>query len=203
MIERRKLPVPPDAGKILLHSCCAPCSGEVIEALCESGLPFTVYFYNPNVHPREEYEKRKESNARFALKMGVPFVDADYDPDCWFARVKGLETEPERGKRCDQCFSMRLERSALYAHENGFPLLTSCFGISRWKNMAQVNACGFSATSKYADVNYWDYDWRKGGGAVRMYEIARREDFYLQKYCGCTYSWLAHRCRNATRSDRK
>jgi epoxyqueuosine reductase len=134
MTERAKLPIPAGVDKVLLHSCCAPCSGEVIEALHACEIDFTIYFYNPNIHPREEYDRRKDENARFALKMGIPFIDADYDPDTWFARVKGLETEPERGKRCTKCFDMRFERSALYAHENGFPLLTSCFGISRWKD---------------------------------------------------------------------
>ncbi len=188
MTERAKLLIPEGIGRILLHSCCAPCSGEVIEALHASKIDFTVFFYNPNIHPYEEYERRKEENARFALRMGIPFVDADYDPDTWFACVCGLEREPERGKRCSKCFDLRLERSALFAHENGFPLLTSCFGISRWKNMDQVNASGHSAAARYKDVNYWDYDWRKCGGSSRMYEIAKREGFYRQKYCGCTYS---------------
>jgi predicted adenine nucleotide alpha hydrolase (AANH) superfamily ATPase len=188
MTERTKLPIPEGVDKILLHSCCAPCSGEVIEALHESEVPFIVYFYNPNIHPRDEYEKRKETNARFAQKMGIPFIDADYDPDKWFERVKSLEAEPERGRRCTACFDMRLERSALFAHEHGFPLLTSSFGISRWKNRDQVNASGHKAAARYADVTYWDYDWRKGGGSARMSEIARREEFYMQKYCGCIYS---------------
>ncbi|MFA4995304.1 MAG: epoxyqueuosine reductase QueH [Bdellovibrionales bacterium] len=188
MTERVKISLPEGADKVLLHSCCAPCSGEVIEALHASGINFTVFFYNPNIYPREEYEKRKSENARFAEKMGIPFIDADYDPDTWLARVKGLENEPERGKRCTECFSLRLERSALFAHENGFPLLTSCFGISRWKDMNQVNACGARATARYNGVKYWDYDWRKGGGSVRMMEITKREGFYRQKYCGCKFS---------------
>lgn len=188
MGERIKLDIPKAFGKILLHSCCAPCSGGVIESLCEAQADFTVYFYNPNIQPREEYQRRKDENKRFADKLRVPFVDADYDPDNWLARVKGLETEPERGKRCTQCFALRLERSALYAHENGIPLLTSCFGISRWKNMDQVNSCGHEAAARYPDVCYWDYNWRKAGGALRMIEIARRENFYRQKYCGCPFS---------------
>jgi len=188
MTERIKLIPPKDGGKVLLHSCCAPCSGEVIEALHVSGIDFSVYFYNPNIHPREEYELRKRENARFAEKMGVPFIDADYDPDNWFARVKGLESEPERGQRCSACFSFRFERSALYAHENGFPVLTSCFGISRWKNMEQVNACGHRAAARYEDVLYWDYNWRKNGGADRKETISDRENFYRQQYCGCVFS---------------
>ena len=125
---------------MLLHSCCAPCSGEVIEAMRASAIDLTVYFYNPNIHPREEYDLRKSENIRFAKKHSIPFVDADYDTENWFARAKGLEWEPERGARCTMCFDMRFERTALYAHENGFPVITSCLGISRWKNMDQINS---------------------------------------------------------------
>lgn len=197
---RVSLHIPEGFGKILLHSCCAPCSGGVIDQLKEAGADFAVYFYNPNIHPRGEYERRKESNKQFACKMGVPFIDADYDPDNWFARVKGLEMEPERGKRCAQCFGMRFERSALYAHENGFPVLTSCFGISRWKDMEQVNSCGREAASQYPDVLYWDYNWRKNGGSLWGAEIARREKFYRQKYCGCFFSLRATQEKRETKS---
>ena len=188
MTERLKLPVPDGIDKVLLHSCCAPCSGEVMEAMLASGFALTIYFYNPNIHPREEYELRKEENIRFAEKTGIPFIDADYDSDRWFERVRGLEREPERGKRCASCFDMRFERTALYAHENGFRLFTSCLGISRWKNMAQINDCGARAAAHYPGITYWDYNWRKQGGANRMIEISKREHFYQQEYCGCIYS---------------
>lgn len=200
MTERIKLSLPDGVGKVLLHSCCAPCSGEVIEALAASAIDFTIFFYNPNIHPEEEYVRRKAENARFASKMGIPFVDADYDTERWFERVKGLEHEPERGHRCTECFGLRLERSALYAHEHGFPLLTSSFGISRWKDMIQVNACGHKAASRYTDVKYWDHDWRKNGGASRMVDITKREGFYRQNYCGCVYS---RRDSDLRRGDKK
>ncbi len=186
--KRIAIPVPGGAERILLHSCCAPCSGEVMEAMVASGLDITIYFYNPNIHPREEYDLRKEENIRFAEKTNIPFIDADYDSDNWFERVKGLEWEPERGKRCTECFDMRFERTALYAHEHGFPLFTSCLGISRWKNMDQINDCGRRAADRYEGLSYWDYNWRKGGGSHRMIEISKREHFYQQEYCGCIYS---------------
>ena len=188
MTERMQLPIPGDAEKVLLHSCCAPCSGEVMEAMQASGLDLTIYFYNPNIHPRREYDLRKEENIRFAEKLNIPFIDADYDMDNWFARVKGLEMEPERGERCTQCFDMRFERTALYGHENGFSLFTSCLGLSRWKNMEQINGCGHRAAARYEGMRYWDYNWRKNGGANRMIEISKRENFYQQEYCGCIYS---------------
>jgi predicted adenine nucleotide alpha hydrolase (AANH) superfamily ATPase len=186
--ERLLLPVPSGVERVLLHSCCAPCSGEVIETMQAAGLNITIYFYNPNIHPREEYELRKVENIRFAEKAGIPFIDADYDSDNWFDRVKGMEWEPEKGKRCTECFDMRFERTALYAHENGFPLFTSCLGISRWKNMEQINGCGQRAAARYEGLEYWDYNWRKRGGAERMIEISKRENFYQQEYCGCIYS---------------
>lgn len=159
-----------------------------MEAMLASGIDYTIFFYNPNIHPKREYELRKEENIRFAEKNNVPFIDADYDPDNWFARAKGMELEPERGIRCTMCFDMRFERTALYAHENGFPVITSCLGISRWKNMAQINECGHRAAAPYEGMSYWDFNWRKGGGGARMIEISKREEFYQQEYCGCAFS---------------
>ena len=187
-VERPVL-IPPGGEKtVLLHSCCAPCSGEVMEAMLASGVEYTIFFYNPNIHPEREYLLRKEENIRFAEKHGVPFVDADYDTDNWFARAKGMEWEPEKGARCTMCFDMRFDRTALYAHENGFKVMTSSLGISRWKDMNQINASGKRAAAPYEGLSYWDYNWRKGGGADRMVDIAKREEFYQQEYCGCVYS---------------
>ncbi len=153
-----------------------------------SGIDYTIFFYNPNIHPKREYEIRKNENVRFAQKHGIAFIDADYDADNWMARAKGLEMEPERGARCTMCFDMRFERTALYAHEHGFPVITSSLGISRWKDMNQINGSGERAAAKYDGVTYWTYNWRKGGGSARMIEISKREEFYQQEYCGCVYS---------------
>lgn len=188
MTERDLLTLPYEADKLLLHSCCAPCSGEVMEALIFSKIDFSIFFYNPNIHPVQEYEIRKQENIAFAQKHDIPFIDADYDKDNWFERVKGLEWEPERGKRCTACFDMRFERTALYAHEHGFPLISSSLGISRWKDMNQINEAGTRAASRYSNLHYWTFNWRKEGGSERMYEIAKRENFYKQEYCGCVYS---------------
>ncbi|PHM74300.1 epoxyqueuosine reductase QueH [Xenorhabdus kozodoii] len=201
--ERKPLPLPNGNTKVLLHSCCAPCSGEVMEAMLASGIDFTIFFYNPNIHPLKEYELRKDENIRFAQQMGIPFIDADYDRDNWFERAKGMENEPERGIRCTMCFDMRFERTALYAHEHGFSVITSSLGISRWKNMQQINECGVRAASRYPDLMYWEYNWRKGGGSARMIEISKREAFYQQEYCGCIYSLRdSNRHRLATGRER-
>lgn len=188
MFEREILELPNGADKLLLHSCCAPCSGEVMEALVASGIDFSIFFYNPNIHPVQEYETRKQENVAFAQKHSIPFIDADYDKDNWFERVKGQEMEPERGKRCTTCFDMRFERTALYAYEHGFPVICTSLGISRWKDMNQINDAGIRAASRYPGMEYWTYNWRKNGGSSRMYEIAKRENFYKQEYCGCVYS---------------
>jgi epoxyqueuosine reductase len=185
---RKPLRPPEGQGKVLLLSCCAPCCSEIMEAMAASRIDFSVFFYNPNIHPRDEYERRKNENIRFARKIGVPFIEADYDSDNWFARVKGMEHEPERGIRCTECFVLRLERTALYAYEHGFPVITSSLGVSRWKNLQQVNDCGRLAVERYPGLVYWDYNWRKNGGSERRAEIIRTEGFYQQEYCGCLYS---------------
>ncbi len=186
----KKLILPENAkdNRVLMHSCCAPCAGDLMERMKVDGIEVTILFYNPNIHPKKEYEIRKNENMRFAEKLEIPFVDLDYDVQNWFARAKGFENEPERGVRCTKCFDMRFERTALYAYENGFSTITSSLGISRWKNMEQINDCGIRAAKNYEGINYWTYNWRKEGGAARMYEIAKREEFYKQEYCGCIYS---------------
>lgn len=188
-MERNVLSLPEGTQKLLLHSCCAPCSGEVMEALIASSIDFTIFFYNPNIHPKKEYDLRKNENIVFAEKHQIPFIDADYDKDLWFARAKGLEHEPERGPRCTMCFDMRFDQTAHYAHHHGFDVISSSLGISRWKNMEQINACGRRAASKFPGLVYWTYNWRKAGGSSRMIEISKREKFYQQEYCGCAYSW--------------
>lgn len=185
---RPVLQPPFNEKKILLHSCCAPCSADVIERMVASGLDITIFFYNPNIHPKKEYEMRKKENRRFADKYNIPCIDADYDPKNWFERAIGLEFEPERGKRCTMCFDMRFARTALFAYENDFKVFTSSLGISLWKNINQINACGVKAASAFEGITYWTYDWKLDGGSYRMYEIAKREELYKQEYCGCAYS---------------
>lgn len=185
-----KLDLPKNAkdNKVLMHSCCAPCAGDLMLRMKESGINVTIFFYNPNIHPKKEYEIRKNENIKYAKKLGIDFIDVDYDVQNWFKRAKGLENEPERGIRCTKCFDMRFERTALYAYEHGFSMITSSLGISRWKNMSQINDCGLRAAKNYDGINYWTYNWRKEGGAQRMYDIAKEENFYKQEYCGCIFS---------------
>jgi len=192
---------PPNDAKILLHSCCAPCSGAMFEEMLCQKLDVTIFFYNPNIHPRKEYEIRKNENKRYAEKHGIPFVDCDYDEKSWFERMRGLELDPERGKRCVACFDMRMEVTATYALENGFHAFTTTNATSRWKDQSQVNGSGILAAKKILKNHeaercdagrilprFWIYDWQTDAMTKRKYEISVEERFYKQEYCGCSYS---------------
>ncbi len=154
-----------------------------------SGVKLTVFFYNPNIYPREEYEHRKAEVIRYAQKMNIPFVDADYDSDPWFEHVKDHEEDAERGERCDLCFEMRLGKAAAYAAGNGFKIFTTSLGISRWKDLAQVDRAGRKAAASFPGLTYWAQNWRLGGGQEQRERIIREENFYRQRYCGCLYSF--------------
>ena len=126
------------------------------------------YFFTTQTYIRRKNTKYVRTKIfADAQKRNIPFIDADYDRNQWFKRAKGLEFEPERGKRCSMCFDMRFERSALYAIEHGFKTFTSSLGISRWKDMNQINQSGIRAASHYPDLLYWTYNWRKKGGSQR------------------------------------
>ena len=188
MTSLSDLQAPNDEKKILLHSCCAPCSCSILQRMIESGIEPTVYFYNPNIYPREEYERRKAEVIRYAQKRNIPCVDADHDADQWFEHVKGHEEDPERGERCDLCFEMRLGKAAAYATGNGFKVFTTSLGISRWKDLAQVNRAGEKAAASFPGLIYWAQNWRLQGGQEQMNLITEEENFYRQRYCGCLYS---------------
>lgn len=173
--------------KLLLLSCCAPCSCAVIDNLAKENVDFAVLFYNPNISPAAEYEKRREENERFCLSRNIPFISLEYDPDHWFEAVKGLEKEPERGKRCSVCFYLRLKRAMQYAKENGFDLVTSVLGISRYKDMDQVNAAARQA-SRETNMPYDFTNWRKGGLEQLRQKLIKETEMYAQNYCGCPFS---------------
>ena len=130
--ERPVLETPNGENKLFLHSCCAPCAVEIMDALVASEIETTLFFYNPNIHPRDEYEMRKEENIRYAEKVGMDFIDGDYNVRDWFDLTKGMEDEPERGIRCTACFDMRFDVTADEAAKRGFNLISSTLGISRW-----------------------------------------------------------------------
>lgn len=183
-----KISLPEGYDKLLLHSCCAPCSCEIMSTLSFSEIDYSILFYNPNIDDKIEYEKRKLENMRFAEKLSVNFHDGDYDCSEWLTWVKGYENEPEKGLRCDRCFEFRLIGAAKFAKINNYKIFTSSLGISRWKNFEQVCSAGIKAASQFDDLVYWQYNWRKKGGSERMDSISKIENFYRQNYCGCKYS---------------
>lgn len=179
---------PPVEGRLLLHACCAPCSLAIVECLLQNGIRPTLFFYNPNIFPEEEYLHRKEEIIRYAELQGIDCVDADYDHQQWLEDVCGLENEPERGARCLRCFYLRLKRSAEYAHEHGFSVVATTLATSRWKSLEQVSQAGRLAVEPFEDLVFWGENWRKGGLQQRRSELLQRYQFYNQNYCGCEFS---------------
>lgn len=185
-----KIETPNKDDKVLLHSCCAPCSSAIIECMVANDIHPTVYYYNPNIYPFEEYEIRKAEAKRFVTSQGLSFVDADYDYDGWKESVCGMENEPERGRRCLQCFKMRLLQTAHYASEHGFTVFTTTLASSRWKSIEQINEAGQWAAAQVDGVTFWEQNWRKGGLQERRNQLLREYGFYNQLYCGCEFSRL-------------
>ncbi len=174
-------------GNLLLLSCCAPCSCGVIKKLASEKRNFIVLFYNPNIDTAAEYQKRLAENERVCKACGVAFVSLPYEPEVWQKAVKGLEQEPERGKRCSVCFELRLKRAAEYAKENGFTSFSSVLGISRHKDLAQVNAAADLA-SREIGIPYDETNWRKGGLEQLRRALIEEMQLYNQNYCGCVFS---------------
>ena len=179
---------------LLLHSCCGPCSTAVIERLVDD-YDITVFFYNPCITDREEYERRKENQIRFIeyynLHLGgtakVNFIEGDYDPETYFDAVKGHEAEPEGGSRCTICFTQRLETTAEAAKLGGFPLFTTTLTVSPHKNYPLISAIGKRAAEEYG-VEFLDLDFKKKAGFQRSIQMSKEYELYRQHYCGCEFS---------------
>jgi len=180
--------VPFGERQVLLHICCAPCSSAIVECLLAKDVQPALYFYNPNIFPNDEYEKRKAECIRHAKTLNLNFIDADYEHAKWLEAVKGLEGEPERGARCLRCFRLRLTATALYAVENGFKVFATTLASSRWKNLSQIQEAGETAAAMFPNLVFWAYNWRKGGLSERRNELVRIYGFYTQPFCGCEFS---------------
>lgn len=180
---------PDGEDKVLLHACCAPCSSAIIECLLANHIRPTIFYFNPNIFPEEEYIIRKSENKRYAESLGLDFIDADYEHTAWREVVKGLEREPERGRRCLECFYYRMTEAARYAAVNGFSLFTTTLASSRWKSLEQIVDAGRRAAALYPGLTFWEQNWRKGGLSQRRNEIIKEYNFYNQQYCGCEYSF--------------
>ena len=190
-MKKNIIQAPMGETTVLLHTCCAPCSSAIIEALLKNGITPVIYYCNPNIYPLEEYEIRKNECTRYAESLGLEIVDADYDHENWLFEMKGLENEPERGGRCLKCFKLRLLRTAQYARERGIKVITTTLASSRWKSLDQINDAGNWACSQLGEKEtpvWWDHNWRKNGLQERRLQIIKEYDFYNQLYCGCEFS---------------
>ncbi len=174
--------------KLLLHACCAPCSAPILESLAKDGVKPAIFYYNPNIYPAEEYEKRRNEIVRYTTKLGVDFIEGEYDHEKWRDAVKGFENEPERGGRCLLCFKMRMNATAKAAEEHGYDTIATSLSSSRWKSLQQIDEAGNSAVEGCAGLSYWAKNWRKGGLQQRRNELIKENDFYNQLYCGCEFS---------------
>lgn len=179
------------APRLLLHSCCGPCSSAVLEKLC----PFfdvTVFYYDPNIHPREEYERRAAEQARLLDEMRpagkrVGLIMGEWDAENWFRLTRGLEEEKEGGRRCGICFEMRLLKTAETAAREGFDLFASTLTVSPHKDPDRVNDAGFRA-QEITGVRYLPSDFKKRDGYLRSLRLSDQFGLYRQDYCGCVYS---------------
>lgn len=175
-----------DRQKLLLHTCCAPCSPHVI-SLLEPLYEVMLFFYNPNIHPADEYWLRVEEMKRFADEQRKTLIIEPYDVDEWFRVTQGLDKEPEGGKRCEVCFGMRFEKTAKTAHGLGIPFFTTTLTISPHKNAEAINRIGIEIGQKYG-VTFLDENFKKQDGFKKNLRLSRKYNFYRQNYCGCIYS---------------
>ena len=195
-----------------MHACCAPCSSAIVEWMLANGVRPTIFYYNPNIWPREEYEIRKNESKRHAEGLGIQWIDGDYDHEEWRNEVSRCEdydytSEPERGRRCEQCFTLRLTRTARKAQELGLRYFATTLASSRWKSLEQIERAGRraeqivnestqkalgSAASPSEEPSllctFWAQNWRKGGLQERRNQLLKEYGFYNQQYCGCEFS---------------
>lgn len=176
--------------KLLLHACCAPCSSYVLEYL-EEQYDITVFYYNPNITEKEEYIKRVNEINRFVSEApfaaNVKIIEGEYEPYMFFEISKGLENEPERGKRCYKCYELRMDKTARFAKENCYDVFTTTLSISPHKNAKWLNEIGMRLSEKY-QVPYLYSDFKKKNGYTRSIQLSKEYNLYRQDYCGCVFS---------------
>lgn len=172
--------------RLLLHSCCAPCAGYPIKLL-GADYEIKLVFYGPNIHPEEEYNKRLESVFKLINKINVDMVELEYDRENWIHLVKGLEKEPEGGKRCSMCHRIRLKRIAKYAKENRFDAFTTTLTVSPHKSTESINIIG-NEIGNDMKISFLNKNFKENDGFKKSCDLAKSYDLYRQRYCGCIYS---------------
>ena len=187
--------------KLLLHSCCAPCSSFVIEYL-STYFEMEVYFFNPNIHPEKEYLRRLDEQIRMVEEMGLTYqvIGPEHQSELFYQAVKGCERLGEGSERCVRCFDLRLEKAAEYASTNGFDYFTTSLTISPMKNAAKLNELGEAAGLKYG-VKFLNSDFKKNNGYKRSIELSKQYDLYRQHYCGCAFSIKEQQEREARKRE--
>ncbi len=191
----------PGTPSLLLHSCCGPCSSSVIERLSRH-FRITVFYYNPNIDERDEYEKRAAEQRRLLEEMETPlpvaFLAGEYESEDFLAFARGMAGEPEGGERCTACYALRINRTAKEAADRGFAYFATTLSVSPLKDAARINRLGFAAAETYG-ARWLPSDFKKRDGYRRSIELSREYCLYRQEYCGCTYSRVAAEKRRAER----
>lgn len=176
---------------LFLHSCCAPCSSSVLERLSES-FQITVFYYNPNLYPDEEYTHRAREQQdflkKFPAKHPISFLEGDFERERFLAAVRGMEDLPEGGERCSVCYRLRLEETAKQAKERGFEFFTTTLSVSPKKDAVRLNQIGEELALQYG-VTYLTSDFKKKNGYLRSCELSKEYGMYRQNYCGCEFSY--------------
>ncbi len=191
--------------KILLHSCCAPCSTAVIERLYDE-YDITILYYNPNIYPEEEYIKRKNEEIKYLKHLNengykISMLDCDYESEKFYEKTKGYENEREGGARCAICFRLRLEKTVELAKEHNFDLFGTTLTVSPHKNAELINLIGL-ALEKETGVKFLVSNFKKQNGYKRSVELSKENNIYRQNYCGCEFA-LAIQAQEATESLKK
>lgn len=183
--------------KLLIHSCCAPCSSYVLEYL-SNYFDITIYYYNPNIYPEQEYNRRVEEQQALIKAMSLPseigFMQGEYNTAYYYEQIKGLEAEPEGGKRCFICYELRLKEAAKLAANHGFDYFTTTLSISPHKNADKLNEIGLKQAALHG-VSYLPSDFKKKNGYKRSIELSKEYNLYRQDYCGCVFSMKNHEDR--------
>ncbi len=178
------------APKLMLHSCCAPCSSYTLEYLSDF-FEISVFYYNPNIYPKEEFEKRFAEQKRLIealpAKNRISLIKGEYNPNDFFEIAKGLEDAKEGFERCFKCYRQRLEKTAEIAKENNFDFFCTTLSISPLKNSQKINEIGFETAERFG-VKWLPSDFKKKEGYKRSIELSREYDLYRQDFCGCIYS---------------
>ena len=173
--------------KIILHACCAPCASYPINKLIEDNFEPVVFFYNPNIFPLKEYEIRKNELENYCKKIKIDFFESEYNIKEFYEKIKGYEKEPEKGKRCEICFNLRLLKTAQFAEENNIEYFTTTLSVSPHKNSKQIFEQGRIVAKNY-NLQFLEYDFKKQDGFKISRQIARENNMYAQSYCGCEFS---------------